>query len=197
MKKRQEEKRRGEASIMIIKSQSQKCLLQVALKSAILKWHIRTSKIRVLQRILGRLGHRIPIRDINQPSDRVCKLQLMVGWERGIVLDLRRRDARQVARDLLVRAMARGRAADDVSSARVEPEDDVLPVVAVRARRDAVGRLVLGEVPRVHDARDVGRGDANARIHLRLGRVAASAAAGAAGLESTTVFLRKENVLDS
>lgn len=192
MTRQNEEKEKVKARTGICYMDNQKessgknSLLQVGLKAPILERHIRLAKVGVLQRIPLGLGHRIPVRHGQHGAHGVRELQLVVGREAVKVLDLRRVPAGQRAGPLLVRAVARGGAAGNGRVGRVEPNDDVLPVVAVGARRDAVGGLVLGPVPRVHDGRlAVVVGDAG--VGLALGLVAAGAAGVATGFEATAV----------
>lgn len=165
---------------------SQSSLAQVGLKVAILEGHIGAAKVGILQRVAGGLGHGVPVRDGHDGADRVGELQLVVGGEVGKVLGLGRGAAGQRARRLLVVAVARGGPAGNGRVGGVEPDDDILPVVAVRARRDAVHGLVLGPVPRVHDGRLPVEG-ADARVRLALGAVAAAALGVAAGLKTAAV----------
>lgn len=152
-------------------------LVQIPYKPPILERHNGRSKVGILQCQPHRLGHRIPIDNLERGAWRIRKLQLVVRRRLGKVLDLRAVAARQrTGRDLEL-AVAAGAAAQHlgvVGGLRVvDPDDDVLPVVAVRARADVFDQLVFGEVPCVHDARLAGRVLADPCVDLSFASVAA------------------------
>lgn len=108
----------------------------------------------------------------------------MVRRERGKVFDLRGIAALQRARDFLELAVAACRAAEHLGGGGswvVDPDDHGFPVVTMRAGGDAVGQLVLGEVPRVHDT-SLSVQLADTCVGLSLSRVSASTSCAATGL---------------
>lgn len=178
-------------------------LFEVVLEAAILERHARGTKVGVLQRRAGRLGQHVPVDHGVVLAGAGLELQLVVGREVGEVLDHRAVAlALRVVRLLVVAVAGRGGADEGGGSvgwegrqlrlgmgrARrltwvVDPDDDVLPVVAVAAGDVAVVGLVLRPVPRVHDA-EAAVVPGGTDVGLALGLVAASAGGAAAVLET-------------
>lgn len=117
-------------------------LTDLGLKVAILERDVGAAEVGVLEGSLGRLGHRVPVRDGVGLAHGVGELQLVVGGEGGEVFDLGAVALHlgDTAGGLAVAAVAGGSRADDLGGRRVRVVDldhDVLEIVCGI-------RLVLG-----------------------------------------------------
>jgi hypothetical protein len=107
-----------------------KSLVKVAHEVLQFERHISMSEVRRSQRILLHSRHSILIASPVRPAYDIRKLQLVVSREASEILNL---DVVALAIGTLVRAVVRCSAAEDaqfVVVGVVDPDDNVLPVVA-------------------------------------------------------------------
>ena len=99
-------------------------------------------------------GHSIPVADRVDATGSVGELKLMVPGKARVVLNLQAVALSVRVVGFLVRAVAGCSTAQDTRvgvCGIVDPNNDTFPVVTVAANNIAGTRLVLGEVPGVHD----------------------------------------------
>ena len=133
-------------------------------------------------------GHSIPVADRVEATGSVGELKLMVPGDAREVLSLYAVALSVRVAGFFVRAVARCSTAQDsgVGVCRVvDPNNDTLPVVTVAANNIAGTRLVLGEVPGVHDT-ELSPVPGGSGIDLALGSIATASADIAGVLETST-----------
>lgn len=163
-------------------------LASLGLEAAILEGNVGASEVGVLKSSLGGRGHSVPVRDgVGLASGR-GELELVVRGKASKVFDLGAVAFHLGnAVGLAIPAVAGSGSPSDLGSGRVgviDRDDNVLPVVTVASGSVTVERLVLREVPSVHDD-SLAVDGASTSICLALALVAAATSRGSAILKTT------------
>lgn len=137
---------------------SEHCFLNVRLEISVLHGHVGVPKVGILKSLRGSIAHALPLNQRLLATLVRGERQLVVGETIGEVLDQRSTVAQLRIVDVLglhggESTVTRPGNAKELGVGAVlgQPDYDALPLMAVTASGGAVGGLVLGHVPGVHD----------------------------------------------